>query len=167
MRPVMAPLLALVFAGAALSGHATEFRSRRAIATPPAAGVARPAPQGNFKPVDPRIVRAAVEKIYATYTYNNGKLQDFFDSTFNDRSRVMDNIATQIPRDAKLRVLGLESIQTLEQTEGRIPTRVDRFRESRVAVVVRGQIEFHEPQLGFVRRVGTSEFILKVYERIP
>ncbi len=163
-------LATMVVVGAANVAWSAEFRGRRAIAnpsTPSTGALARPAPPADLVPVDPRIVRKAVEDLYATYTFDNGRMQAFLKQVFHDRDRVLENIATRIPRDAKLTVLGLEAIQTLEQTEGRLPTSADRFRESRVAVLVRGQIEFSDPVVGFVRRRGVSEFILNVYERIP
>ncbi len=168
-RCVIALALMAVVGGAGITWSA-EFRGRRGIRSPsaPSTGApVRPAAPGDLVPVDPRIVRKAVEDLYATYTFDNGRLRAFLEQVFHDRDRVLDNIATRIPRDAKLTVLGLEAIQTLEQTEGRLPTSADRFRESRVAVLVRGQIEFSDPVVGFVRRRGVSEFILKVYERVP
>ncbi len=170
-RAMLLALATVVLTATSLA--AGEFRGRRAVPTPSApppsasGGEIHSTTTARTVQVDPRIVRQAVEDIYATYTYDNARLRDLFDEVLHDRDRVLDNIATRIPRDAKLSVLGLEAIHTLEQREGRLPAKGGHYRESRVAVLVRGQIEFSDPVAGFVRRRGVSELILKVYERIP
>jgi hypothetical protein len=68
-----------------------------------------------------------------------------------------------LPRDAKLRVLGIESIQTLEQTIDVTPDD-QQTRISVVTATVRSQLEFDDPVSGFTRLDGTNEFLLRIKE---
>ncbi len=77
---------------------------------------------------------------------------------------LLDALDTKVPRDARLRVLAIDSIHTLEQSTspggaGRKPV-----RKSLVAVIVRTALEFNDPLEGFQRRDGENEYIFEVQE---
>ena len=60
----------------------------------------------------------------------------------------------------------MESPRTLEQRVRIDPATGAETRVSTVVVVVRGQLEYNEPTLGFRRFEGTTEFILRVEEPV-
>ncbi len=139
---------------------ASEFGGFNPIAVPES-GVAGGAPVEVMQPVDPRLVHKAVAQLVETYNLQG--LENFLSPTFFNRSRLLDNIGNQIPRDARLRVLSIQGIQTLNQSirrqEGQTPLRV-----STVSVTVRTQLQFNNPTTGFDRRDGTNEWIFTVYQ---
>jgi len=109
-----------------------------------------------LRPVDRSLVEQAVEDV--AEAWNGGGLSDLLSDDFRNRSRLFDTIAEVVPRDARLNVLAVQAVSTLEQYL------LDGQRVSTVSAVVRSQIEFNEPETGFQRLEGTGEWYFRVEE---
>ena len=106
-------------------------------------------------------VEAAVRKIYAAY--NTPDFQQYLSERFYDSERLVEAINEKVPREAKLRLITINSAQTVsrraaQDDEGRDVT------ESLVLVVVRAQMEFTSVA-GFQRREGEQELLLRFREK--
>mgnify|MGYP000862529774 FL=1 len=117
------------------------------------------------QPVAPRadVVRGKVDK--ALRSWNNGDISSYLSDNFYDKSRFGDSMQTSIPKDAKLRVLDMGSMQILEQ---KIVTDPDgsRRRVTLGSVEVNSQIEFNDNKNGFVRVPGKNEILYEMSEKI-
>lgn len=109
--------------------------------------------------LDREQVRTAVEEVITRW--NNSGLDQVLAEEFFDKSRLTDAIDTIVPRDASLRVQSIQGVQTLQQY--RVPGESGSSQiVSIVSATVNTQLEFNDPQAGFVRRQGLNEFILKI-----
>jgi hypothetical protein len=112
--------------------------------------------------VERRAVLLAREAAGAiTRSWNTTGFGDVLSSVFYDRERLLDSFVAKVPRDALLRLLGVESVQALGTTVAAGPGGKGVTFETRVAVTLRTQIEFDE-SLGLQRIEGRNEFILTV-----
>jgi hypothetical protein len=160
MKRLALPLLALLLAVAPV--HAQETRPFQPIRSPHALSLpAGAVPVAQVRPVPREVVTQGLQEILRAW--NTPKLEQYLSDNFPDRSRLLDTLALRIPRDAVLRVLAVQGMQVLDQY--RMP------REgggedliTRMAVTVRLQVEFTDPALGFQRREGTNEFVLRLVE---
>jgi hypothetical protein len=145
--------------------HAQEFRALRPIATPavaPPPTGARPA--ASFVPVDHHAVEEATRGIFAKW--NTPEFESTLAETFFDRTRLQDALETAVPRDARLRLLSVQGVQTLEQQVLSDATGLPiNTVVSTVSATVRLQAEFNDPFRGFQTREGVNELILRVTER--
>jgi hypothetical protein len=145
-------------------GHGAEFRRANPLPTPEllqqgAAEVAR-----TIEPVSRKRVEAAIRRVFDSYNdMSPAQLEAVLAKSFYDRTRLVDNLVDSLPRDAKLRVLGIGSIQTLEQTIDVTPDD-QQTRISVVTATVRSQLEFNDPVSGFTRLDGTNEYLLRIKE---
>ena len=114
-------------------------------------------------PVSPRTVETAVRQIASAW--NTTALRPLLERNFLNRERLLEALR-RVPRDAKLRVLAIEGIRTLEQW---IENREGAGEEyvSRVSATVRTQVEFNDPRGGLQRLDGTNELVLLVREPLP
>ncbi|MDP6952448.1 MAG: hypothetical protein QGF53_06765 [Alphaproteobacteria bacterium] len=165
MRPARIIVIALLGAAFAIAPAAAgEFRAYQTIPTPAIAPLDTGETLPGVVPVDHGKVEAAVEQVFKAYSdLNPGKLESVLAESFFDRSRVVDNAGDNIPRDAKLEVLGIRSIQTLSQSievgdDGR------RRRVSVVSATVSSQLEFNNSGGTLTRLEGTSEYLLRISE---
>ncbi len=144
--------------------HAREFRAIKPINA--AAKIPEGAqPPQEFKPVPPEIVDQAVEKLMEAW--GTPQMQDYLSKNFFDKDRLTDVIDTLVPRDALVRILSVQGIQTVQQWEEPAPDDPDSsIRVSRVSVVVRTQLEFTNPDGVLETKPGTSEYILKFKQRV-
>ncbi len=113
-----------------------------------------------LRQVPREVVEEAVRKIYAAY--NTPDFRQYLSERFYDPERLLDAVNEKVPREAKLRLISVNSAQTVSQQaakdeEGRTVI------ESLVMVVVRAQIEF-TTVAGFQRREGESELVLRFRE---
>jgi hypothetical protein len=140
-----------------------EFRALQPIPTPRASdkagGVHR------FVPVDPKLIETAVRELFAAW--NTPRMRELFGADYYEATRLIDTLATELPRDAVLRVLAIESMSTLNQTvqpggPARPPALI-----STVSVIVRTQLEFNDPEDGFQRREGINEYVFEVKGAVP
>lgn len=143
----------------------TEARQFRQIIPIPSAqksGVKLPdgaVPLSQARSLDREQVQAAVEQVITRW--NNSGLDQVLAEEFFDKSRLTDAIDTVVPRDASLRVQSIQGVQTLQQY--RLPGESGGSQiVSIVSATVNTQVEFNDPQAGFVRRQGLNEFILKI-----
>ena len=156
----------LVALAGAVSGR--QFRHITPIAAPASSASALPAgatPVAETRPftrseIDP-LVRDTLAK------WNTAEMADTLAESFFDQNRLLDAVDARVPRDAKLTVQGIQGVQTLQQynVPGSGGERGDVV--SIVSATVRTQLEFNDPQSGFVRRPGTSEFILEIRTPAP
>jgi len=113
----------------------------------------------------PPVSREAIEKAVRDFfvAWNAGSVDTLLAPEFVNKDRLLDAIEGTVPRDAKIRVLAIESaaafpndvIQELPDGQG-----FDRI--STVTATVRTQIEFNLN--GFQKIEGTSVYTFKVIE---
>jgi hypothetical protein len=107
------------------------------------------------------VVEAAVRKIYASY--NTPDFPQYLSERFYDPQRLVEAIDQKVPREAKLRLISINSAQTVSQRPAKDEQGKDVI-ESLVMVVVKAQMEF-TTAAGFQRREGESEIVLRFRER--
>lgn len=141
---------------------ASELRLIRPIPVPgaPAPGAI---PVEKIKPVSRELVENAVRKI--VQAWNNKNLEEVLGEDFYDRDLLIDAMSEKVPRDAELRILSIQGIQTLSQHVEVDPSG-NRWLISTVSATVRTQVEFNDPDRGFQRREGTNEYIFLVKEKV-
>jgi hypothetical protein len=156
--------IALALTLAAFAAQAQESRTLNPIARPPAGGAAPAAAVAprSFHPVPPELVRAAVEKLVKAW--NTPDLAPLLSERFPDKARLLDTLASQVPRDARLNLLAIQGIQVLEQRASPAANGIEQEVVSRVSVTFRTQVEYNDPASGFQRREGVNEAILLVRE---
>ncbi|MEO8143049.1 MAG: hypothetical protein ABI654_02440 [Betaproteobacteria bacterium] len=164
---IKAALIALALAP--LPGLAQSFRVIQPIAVPDPQlreailqgqqlrGQAIP----GLRQVPREAVEEAVRKIYASY--NTPDFRQYLSERFYDPDRLAEAIVDKALREAKLRLISVNSATTVSQQpatdeQGRAVT------ESLVMVVVKAQMEFTSVA-GFQRREGESELILRFRQR--
>ena len=169
--------LALAVVGAAPS--ALEFRTSIPVRTPDNVGEAFlegaveacvPEPCGEllavqlFEPVRRSAVRAAIDQVAAAW--NSAQLREYLADGFFDRNRLLDTFSEVVPRDARLKVLSVQSVEVLAQYLEDAAPGEPALRVSVVTTRVRTQVEFTDPRAGFVRsRAAAQEYILVLTER--
>ncbi len=118
-------------------------------------------PVAEAVPIPPAAARDAVRQVLGKWNEND--LDKHLDENFYDRQRLLDNLADDVPRDARIRVLSIRNVRPLQQyitpatTPGGKPT-----LSSIVSVTARTQIEYNDPERGFQRRPGTNDMILRI-----
>jgi hypothetical protein len=145
-----------------------EFRTLRPIMTPSAreplpAGAQRV--DGAFIPIDRRELERTIGELVAKW--NTPEFASTLAETFFDRTRLEDAVNTDVPRDARLRLLSLEGVQTLDQHVIPDPSGlpIDTV-VSTVSATVRAQAEFKDASNGFQRQEGFNELILRISQRM-
>lgn len=166
-RPILTGLaLAGAITMAALPAAAQSIRQDDRIARPPAnRPIGTPRVTGIVTaPVDPQQVRNAILAI--ARAWNGQALSAYIDrNRFYDKRRLLDTIARQVPRNAKLKILSVSGITTTGQkTETRPGKGV--WRVSTVNATVFLQVEFLQPQTGFRRLQGRNIWTLQVEQRL-
>lgn len=140
---------------------ASEFRLIRPIPTPKAPPE-KAVPVEKIRPVDREVVEGAVRELIQAW--NNKNIEGVVGEEFYDKSRLSDAMDEKVPRDAELRILSIQGIQTLNQYTEVDPSGA-RWTVSTVSATVRTQLEFNDPDSGFQRREGTNEYIFMVKEK--
>jgi hypothetical protein len=159
-KPVCCALwLAALLAAAPAASQ--EVRQLNRIPTPQAAPKLPPGARAvaSVRPVSTVGIEAAVRLIASAW--NAPRLAPVLADNFYDKSRLLDALNTKVPRDATLRVLAIQGVQTLNQYLQTNAAGAELL-VSRVSVTVRTQVEFNDPNKGFQRLDGTNEFILLV-----
>ncbi len=140
---------------------AREFRRTAPIITPTSAPPGLN-PVDKIQPVDRRVIEDAIQKLMDAW--NTGGLENLLSDNFFDKARLLDAIAEDVPRDARIRILAVEGVQTLQQFVG--PEDGDGFLLiSVVTAIVRTQVEFDDPVLGFRRLEGRGEYVFEITMR--
>lgn len=150
----------------AMAGTASgqEFRSIQGIPTPPPPAE-RSASETWLSPPDRASIEAAVEGLFAAW--NTPALRGLLSREFYEQTRLPEQLSVQIPRDARIRILALESWSMIEQHVAPGPTEWSLSLTNTVSVVVRSQVEFDEAGVGFRRLEGVSEYIFDMTETVP
>jgi hypothetical protein len=117
-----------------------------------------------FQPVDPALVSEALQAL--ARAWNTGSLEPLLADNFTNRQRLLDTLQEVAPRDARLQILGVQSVVTHDQILQRGEDGAMR-RVSTVTAVALTQIEFNDPRTGFQRLQGTNEYTFRVTERLP
>lgn len=143
-----------------------EFRGRRSIPTPKADPIGA-IPVETIRPVDPAAVERGVRRLFDAYRPNTGELEKMLGEELVDRSRLLGTLSERLPRDAKLKLLSLQSVQTLNQYIEPDPTGGGNLLVSTVAATVRSELEFNDPVAGFQRLEGTTELLLRIKRTAP
>ena len=173
-------LLAAIVAAAAIStARGIEFRRSIPIRTPQTLeveyveevrGACVPAPCEDLQPLEQPVavrrstVRAALKQLEESW--NGAQLEAQIADTFFDKSRLLDTLREVVPRDARLRVLAIQNVQVLAQFLRPRRGSVPRQRLSVVSTRVSTQVQFTDPQDGFVRsRRSTQEYVLVLTEQ--
>lgn len=157
---ISAAVVLAMFAAAATD--AREFRVINPIVTP------ERIPQNaeridRLRPVNRKLVEQAVRAM--AEAWNSGRLDPILDpDRFYNKDRLLDTIAEVVPRDARLTVLSVGGVTTLEQYFQ--PRKGYKHQISVVAAIVRTQIEFTDPEQGFLRLEGRNEFVFEIAERV-
>ena len=145
---------------------AAEMRQFNAIRTPAKVASLLPVsaePVAEVAPVAIGVVAKAIREFAAAW--NTPAVFNMITDDFVDKSILQDSTATNVPRDAKLKILAIQGVQTLQQARLKSPTGKDILL-STVIATVRTQIEFNDPTSGFVRLEGTNDYFLEVKEEL-
>lgn len=146
--------------------QARQFRQIVPIATPVKTTSALP--EGaiaveNPQQLDRATVETAVNEVLSKW--NTPDMQSTISEQFFDKVRLGDAVDTLVPRDATMSVQSIQGVQTLQQYI--LPEPEGNNLVSIVSATVRTQLEFNNPEQGFVRLPGVNEFILKVSQPAP
>lgn len=105
------------------------------------------------------------ELVKIAKVYNQPELRDHLSDNFVDRDRLVDTIATTVPRDAQLEVLNTSNVQTLDQYWLPNPEYPGGYvLVSDVVANARFQLIFNSPARGFVRPESTGELRMTIKE---
>ena len=154
-------ILALLFIVLESVAAARGFRQFNPIASPNVRLPKGAKPVAEVVPIPPEAVRDAVRQVLSKWNEND--LDKHLDENFYDRQRLLDNLAADVPRDARIRVLSVRNVRPLQQyitpaaTPGGKPT-----LSSIVSVTAQTQIEYHDAERGFQRRPGINDMILRI-----
>ncbi len=164
-RPAFLLLALLALCGSGAQLGAQESRQFNRIATPQSQQL----PPGARAVVAVRAItmaqaESAMQSVAAAW--NTPQLDPLLASNFYDKSRLLDALNTNYPRDAKLRVLAVQGVQTLGQYVQPSASGAEQL-VSRVSVTARTQVEFNDPRTGAQRLEGTNEYILLFTEPKP
>jgi hypothetical protein len=159
-------LLLGVTAGALMSVSltlaASEMRGLSVIPTPermPRGAVA----VKTVQPVPRELVEAAARRTVAAW--NTSHMGEVLHDDLFDKQRLLDAMDTAVPRDAKMRLLSVGGIQTLQQYAMWHKSR-RWVLVSRVSATLRTQVEYNDPSGGFKRTPYTDEFVFEFRQAV-
>ncbi|PIR00326.1 MAG: hypothetical protein COV66_07535 [Nitrospinae bacterium CG11_big_fil_rev_8_21_14_0_20_45_15] len=152
-------LLALYCCVLATPASAFEFRSFTSISKPMKVpeGATRP---DKLEPLDPQIIKQAVYDL--AKAWNGQGFSELIDPDFANAEQLLLVITNDVPRNARLEVLSVQSLSTLDQFIKKVEDGEDRT--STVTATVRMQIVFNDPVNGFQRLEGTNELLFRIEE---
>lgn len=149
------------------TADARQFRSIQPIVTPVKAALLPDGaqPVDSIQAVPREVIAPALKDLLVKW--NAPGMSDTLTDGFFDKNRLLDTMSSSVPRDAKLSVLAVRGIQTVQQyitpaDDGGRGTLV-----SLVTVTVQTQVEFNSPTSGYTRLPGTNEFLLEVTTAAP
>lgn len=143
---------------------AREFREINPVSVPEVA------PKGaiaikQITPVSSKALVRAVEQLMASWS--TPQLQEMISDRFYDKDRLLDNIAAFVPRDARVRILAIQSSDTVLQyilpspDDPNVATRV-----SKVVVVVNTAVEFTDENGQFQSLEGVNEYTFEIEQEL-
>ncbi|NKB35800.1 MAG: hypothetical protein GKR93_01335 [Gammaproteobacteria bacterium] len=165
LHAVILLICVLLLATSSMNTHARQFRQVIPIATPNKS--AATLPEGAVAIEKPRElgreeVKDAVNQVLSKW--NTGNLSEVLSESFFDKTRLTDAVDNIAPRDATLSIQSVQGIQTLQQFI--MPGEDGDSMVSIVSATVRTQLEYNDPESGFVRLPGVNEFVLKVTQPV-
>jgi len=143
------------------SASARDFREMNRIAVAPK-GAATGVLATPISPVDYTTIEKAVRKIVDSW--NGPNLARYLDKNFQDKTLLLTVIQRSVPMDAKLRLIAVHGISTLEEKVMNNPVSNARERQRVVIATVDLQLEFNDPFKGMVKLPHSSQFYLQVVE---
>jgi hypothetical protein len=157
-------LLAWALALAA-EGLAQESRSYNPIGRPapqaPGAAAAPAAAPRLVAPATPAVRDSVMRTVeLLAKTWNTPQLRALLSPGFYDRERLLEALATRVPRDAVLRILGVQAVNVLSQEVRPAANGIEEEVVTRVSVTLRTQVEFNDPVAGFRRLEGLNEALI-------
>ncbi len=165
-------MFCLVLAAAAPT-EAGQFRSSKRIGGPSAGAAKSAMKKGTtpsikivrqqYAPIDRGKIESMVRKTLEKW--NTPDFAGTLDLSFPDKAKVVETQEQYVPKDARLRVLSIQSVQTLSQDLEGHPGG-DGFLVSKVAVTVKTQMEYVSPSGGFKKIEGRNELILNVRQKL-
>jgi len=151
----------------AATAHAAEMRRFQPIRSPVRALTAEQGaePVAKIRPVAREKVDEAIKQLAAKW--NTPEATEMLSEDFFDKSRLADSMAdaTKVPRDAKVRLVAVQGAQTLQQATRSDPDGA-RVLVSVVRVTATTQVEFNDPDEGFVRLEGANSYLLEIKEKL-
>jgi len=142
--------------------QAGEFRQLQPIPTPQKLPKGA-APVQEPQAVDGAGVKKAVNDLMKAW--NTSELASKLGDQFFDKQRLLESMSEKVPRDANVRVLGIQNVQVLQQYLEPGADGKGRTLVSRVSATAQTQIEYRDPQRGFQRVDGVNELIFEVREK--
>lgn len=139
---------------------AQEFRTLNAIPTP-GKTLAGMIPVEEVRPITPSAAADSVKKVMSAW--NGGGIQQYLGDDFYDKSGLSDAINIKVPKDAAIRIMSVQGVQTLQQFQ-RKKDGGGQELISEVSVTADTQIEYNDPTKGFVKFGGVNEYIIRITE---
>lgn len=120
---------------------------------------------GSIVPISRENVTAVMDALAAAW--NGTGFSDLLTDEFTSKEQLLQVMTDEVPRDAILTILSVQSSQTFQQCEI-IRFAGGRDRLSIVVVVARTQIEFTDPDpdIGFQSIEGTNEYYFLFTEKL-
>lgn len=153
-------IISFIIAFLSIPSLASDFRSFNPIPSPNIKLPEGARPVTNPVPVDTRMVEKMVGDIIGSW--NTSGLDNKLAGDFYNKSRLIDALAVNAPRDAKMRLLSIQGVQTLNQYVMTDPNDNSRVTVSIVSVTARTQAEYNDPTRGLRAVEGTNEYIIRV-----
>ncbi|GAB3376252.1 hypothetical protein NCG89_11710 [Spongiibacter taiwanensis] len=117
----------------------------------------------DYQPVPVALVTQQVEGLLSRW--NTPEMQQDLAESFRDGQRLMESMDVVVPRDATLRLLSVQGVQTLKQFKRPAENGEPARRVSIVSATVSTQLEYQSPS-GFIRLPGVNEFVLEISEEL-
>lgn len=117
----------------------------------------------DYTPVPVALVKQQVEGLVSRW--NTPEMQQDLAKSFRDSQRLMENMDVVVPRDATMRLMAVQGVQTLKQFKRAGEDGEPAHRVSIVSATVSTQLEYQSPS-GFVRLPGVNEFVLEISEEL-
>lgn len=142
---------------------AQEFRTINPIPIP------EKVPKGaislsEIQPVSQEKTTSAVQEVFNAW--NKGDVQKYLGPEFYDKTRLTDAVSQKVPKDAEVRILSIQGVQTLNQYQTQSPETGKTEIISTVSVTANTQIEFNDINKGYRKLEGTNEYILRIVEEV-
>jgi len=160
MKNILWLLLLLMISA---SGQAKQFRQIVPVLIPDEMGKEELLNQLHYAqlPVfDRNNITEAVAQITAAWAVE--ELGDWLSKDFINRQQLLATLTLDVPRDARIRIMGLRGQRVVSQQISTVEKGI--LRKTKAIALVRTQIEFTDPSHGFQRLTGELEFMLQFTE---
>ncbi|MES9881087.1 MAG: hypothetical protein ABW185_09420 [Sedimenticola sp.] len=161
MNKILWLTLLLIFSAASSAG---QFRQILPIVTPEQMGDEERLNLLRYSllPIfDRNNITEAVHQI--AVAWGTGELGDWLSNNFLNRQRLLSTLTLDLPRDARIRILGIRGQRVTAQQVR--PSDEGILRTTFAIALVQTQIEFTDPSQGFQRLTADVELALQFEER--